>query len=253
MLIDPSKCMGCRGCQIACKQWNQLPAEDTTFTGSYENPNRISPVTWTRITFQEVEVNGEVKWFFGNQRCMHCSDAACMTVCPTGAIYHTSAGTVAIDDEKCIGCNYCAANCPFNVVGFNRRTNLAQKCTFCFERIENGLKPACSAACPTGAILFGDRNDMIALAQERVEELKAAGNNNASLYGLEDLDGTGMMYILEDAPQEYALPEDPQVPFTARLWGALFRPLRVLVVIALAFGLWANKKETEETQKPGQE
>lgn len=250
MLLDPSKCMACRACQVACKVWNQLPAEDTTFTGSYENPTSLSPITWTRIVFQEKEINGSVKWYFGNQRCMHCTDAACMTACPTGAIYHTSEGTVDIDYRKCIGCLYCVANCPFHVINFDRRSNLPQKCTFCYDRISNGLKPACAAACPTGAIIYGDRNKIVTLAHTRVGELKALGNGKVSIYGLEDLSGTGMIQILEDEPEMYSLPKDPEVPLRTRVWGTIFKPIRVLAVIALGFGLWINRSETSETQNP---
>lgn len=250
MLLDQSKCIACRGCQVACKQWNQLPAEDTKFAGSYENPPGISPHTWMRITFKEVEgENGQVKWLFGNKRCMHCGDAACMTACPTGAIYKTDAGTVNIDYTKCIGCNYCAANCPFNVISFDRRTNVPPKCTFCYDRISNGFKPACAGVCPTGAIVFGNRSEIIAAATDRAAELQANGNAKARVYGLEELEGTGMIFVLEDEPEQYALLSDPQVPFSTRLWGVLFRPLRVLVVIALAFGLWSNRVQSREVEE----
>ena len=253
ILIDTSKCMACRGCQVACKQWNQLPAVETEFTGSYENPPSLSINTWMKITFREKEEqDGRVKWYFGNQRCMHCVDAGCMISCPAGAIYRTEAGTVTIDEDKCIGCNYCVANCPFHAVSLDRGTNLPFKCTFCLDRTSNGLKPACAAACPTGAITYGDRNALVSAASARVERLKKAGNPEARIYGLEEVNGTGMLYVLADEPQYYGLPADPQVPMGARLWGALFKPLRVLVVIGVGLGLWANRnqvKEIEEAKK----
>lgn len=243
--MDTSKCMGCRSCQTACKQWNQLPADQTSFTGSYENPPRVSPSTWMRITFQEEETDKGVKWFFGSQRCMHCTDAACEIVCPVGAIHHTSAGTVDIDFEKCIGCNYCAANCPFKVISFDRKTDLPSKCTFCYDRLENGYQPACAAACPTGAIQYGDRGDLINSSMDRVMTLQQKGNPNASLYGLDELSGTGVMYILEDTPSHYLLPENPVVSLQARLWSLLFRPLRIFVVMAMGLGLWVNYNKTK--------
>lgn len=254
MLLDPAKCTACRGCQVACKQWNQLPAEDTKFTGSYENPPGITPITWTRITFKEVEneETGQVKWLFGNSRCMHCTDAACMISCPAGAIYRSESGSVNVDNDKCIGCNYCAANCPFHVISFDRRTNLPPKCTFCYDRIANGLKPACAKSCPTGAIIYGERAQLVAAANNRVSQLQAAGNMKARAYGLEELEGTGMIYVLEDEPEHYGLPADPQVPFAARMWGTLFKPLRFFVVIAMGLGLWVNRsqvKEIEEAKK----
>lgn len=248
MLIDPSKCIGCRSCQVACKQWNQLPAEPTVFAGTYENPPAISPVTWMRVSFHEEEVGDGVKWFFGNHRCMHCTDAACITVCPSGAIHHTESGAVALDPNKCIGCNYCVANCPFQVVGFDRRTNLAQKCTFCYERVQDGLLPACVTACPTGALSFGERRTIIGKAQDRVDAFLDAGHNNASVYGLESL-GTGVIFALQDDPEHYGLPRDPRIPLSATLWGALFRPLRVLLVVALGLGFWSNRSNSQEAQK----
>ncbi len=246
ILIDTSKCMGCRACQVACKQWNQLPADKTEFAGTYENPPRVSPVTWMRITFQEEETDKGVKWYFGNQRCMHCTDAACEIVCPVGAIYHSEEGTVNINFNKCIGCNYCAASCPFKVISFNRKTDLPTKCTFCYDRIASGYQPACSTACPTGAITFGERRDLINQASHRVMDLNDNGNSNAMLYGLDELSGTGMLYLLEDVPSHYNLPASPEVPLQARLWGMLFKPLRIFVVLAMALGLWTNYNKTRE-------
>lgn len=245
MLIDPSRCMGCRACQVACKQWNQLPADETRFTGSYENPPRLSPNTWMRITFQEKETEKGIKWFFGNQRCMHCTDAACKISCPVGAIDHTETGAVVIDYNKCIGCNWCVANCPFGVISFDRKTNLPQKCTFCSDRQANGYTPSCAGACPTGAIAFGDRGDLLNIAETRVRTMQANGNTKASVYGLEEVGGTGMIYILEDAPAYYKMPASPGVPLKARVWHFLYRPLRVFVVLAIGLGLWANHNKTK--------
>ncbi len=251
-LIDTSKCMGCRGCQAACKQWNQLPAEETVFTGSYENPPRFSSNTWLRVAFREHGENGRVDFLMAKLGCMHCTDAACMQACPSGAIYRTDEGTVNIDEVKCIGCNYCVTACPFQVIGFDRLANKARKCTFCIDRLENGLQPACAMACPSGSITFGGRRELIAKAMNRVEELKAAGKVNARMYGLDELDGTAMLYVLADSSEKYGLPADPQVPVQTRIWNAIFKPLRVLVVVAVAFGLWANRsqsKKIEESKK----
>lgn len=179
---------------------------------------------------------------------MHCSDATCMIVCPVGAIYRTEAGAVAIDANKCIGCNYCAANCPFQAISFDRQASIPQKCTFCFDRVANGFKPACATACPSGAIEFGDRNELIAKAGARVQQLQAAGKNKARIYGLEEMSGTGVMFVLQNEPQYYGLPADPHVPLQARLWGSLFKPLRVLAVLAMAFGLWVNRSKSKELQ-----
>lgn len=248
MLIDPSKCIGCRSCQIACKQWNQLPAEKTKFTGTYENPPGFTPLTWTKIVFKEQEKNGEIRWNLTKQGCMHCYDAACMTVCPADAIYRTNYGTVAVDVNKCIGCNYCAANCPFGAISFDRKTNVATKCTFCLDRIDNGLQPACANACPTGAIIYDSRSNILAAANKRVVQLKEQGQNNAYIYGIEEVEGTSMVYVLADYPEFYGLPKDPQVPWAARLWGFIFKPLRFFIVLLMALGLWVNKSHSKDIQ-----
>ncbi|OPL14967.1 MAG: hypothetical protein AVO34_00165 [Firmicutes bacterium ML8_F2] len=249
-LIDASKCIGCRACQVACKQWNQLPAEATTFEGSYENPPRFSAQTWMRVVYREhEEEDGKVGFLMSKQGCMHCTDAACMQACPTGALYRTEFGTVNIDTVKCIGCNYCVAACPFNVIGFDRLTNKAQKCTFCYDRLNAGLEPACANACPTGSIQFGDYRELIDQAQSRVEELKAAGKTNATMYGLDEVDGTAMLYVLADKPEKYGLPVDPQVSLQTRIWSALFKPFRVLVIIAVAFGLWVNRSHSKKIEQ----
>ncbi len=254
-LIDASKCMGCRGCQAACKQWNQLPAEDTTFEGTYENPSRLSSSTWMKIKFREQDnENGGVDWLMTKQGCMHCSDAACILACPAGALYRTEFDTVSVDEVKCIGCNYCAGVCPFQVVGFDRLANKARKCTFCIDRLQNGLKPACATACPTGSISYGDSRELIDKATKRLSQLKAAGKTNANIYGLTEVDGTAMLYVLEDNPEKYGFPADPHVPIQTRLFNAIYAPLRILVVVAVGIGLWSNwnrsKKIEEAKEKP---
>ena len=249
MLIDTSKCMACRGCQVACKQWNQLPAEKTTFTGTYENPPAFTSRTWMKVTFREAEVDGDVRWYFGNQRCMHCNDAACILVCPVGAISHSESGAVVIDPKKCIGCNYCVANCTFNVMGFDRKENLAMKCTLCHDRTSNGLDPACVTACATGAIQYGDRSDLLRKGAARVEELRRAGSRRARLYGQTELHGTGVIFVLENAPEHYALIANPYVPVSARAWNIVFKPFRVLAVLGVAFGLWHNWSSTREIKE----
>jgi len=249
-LIDASKCIGCRGCQAACKQWNQLPAEETSFTGSYENPPRLSSSTWMTIKFREHENEaGGVDWLMTKQGCMHCADAACVLACPAGAIYRTEYHTVKVDEVKCIGCNYCAGVCPFVVIGFDRLSNKARKCTFCLDRLQAGLKPACASTCPTGSITFGESRELIARATRREAELKAAGKTNATVYGLDEVGGTGMLYVLADKPEKYGFPADPQVPIQTRLWNTLYAPFRVFVVIAVAVGLWSNRMHSKKVEE----
>ena len=249
MLVDTSKCTACRACQVACKQWNQLPAEQTEFTNTLENPAHFSPVTWTKIVFGEEYIdpeNGRMHWPFSKQGCMHCTDAACIKVCPANAIYRTDLGTVYIDETRCIGCNYCAANCTYNVIGFDRVANVARKCTFCFDRITNGEIPACVKTCPTGALQYGDRNEMVALAKKSLKRLKEKGNDKANIYGLDELDGLGVIYVLESNPATYGLPEDPKIKLSTHIWDIVFKPVRVLVVAAAFFALWFNRGESKK-------
>jgi len=248
-LIDVSRCIGCRACQVACKQWNQLPAETTVFTGSYENPPRFSSDTWCRVAFREHGDNGTVDWLMSKQGCMHCTDAACMQACPSGAIYRTAFGTVNIDEVKCIGCNYCVVACPFGVIGFDRRANKARKCTFCIDRLEEGLQPACAAACPTGSITFGDASDLVGEAEERVVRLRAAGKDGARAYGLDEVGGTHMLYVLADEPEKYGLPADPEVSLQTRVWDVIFKPVRVIVIVAAVFGLWVTRSRTRKIEQ----
>ena len=246
-LIDTSKCIGCRACQVACKQWNQLPAEETEFTGYYENPVRFTANSWTRLVFRESEDEaGKLKWHFAKKGCMHCTEAACEMVCPAGAISHTAQGAVVINERKCIGCNYCVASCTFQVMAFNQKDNVAQKCTMCYSRQEIGAEPACAKTCPTGAISFGTRSEMLTKGSQRVYELLGKGVMGAQLYGMDQLGGMGVIYALEDTPESYGLINEPKIPVSAYIWNAVFRPLRVFIVMALGFILWENKRESEK-------
>ena len=250
MLNDVTRCIGCRGCQTACKQWNNLPAEPTQFTGSYENPPSLSPITWTRIKFRETEDrNGDAKFLMAKEQCMHCTDAGCVKVCPTGALQHTPQGSVRVDLDRCVACNYCVAHCPFNVPKFDMVTNKARKCTLCLDRLTHGMVTACSHTCPTDAIEVGDRQKMARIAQERVAQLRARGNDKAQVYGLTECGGLGVIYVLGDEPAAYGLPEDPQVSLVADVWGAVFRPIRVLAVAgAVGVGLLAARERQDITR-----
>jgi len=171
VLYDATKCIGCRACQVACKQWNELPAEKTTNSGTYENPPRMSAYTFTKINFTEVEYNGEFKWVFNKQQCMHCQEPGCAEACIVGALVKTEEGPVTYDDGKCIGCRYCMVACPFGIPTFEWDKPLPwiRKCTFCADRQAAGLKPACVTTCPTGALKFGERDELIVEAQRRTK------------------------------------------------------------------------------------
>ncbi|OPY10050.1 MAG: Formate dehydrogenase, nitrate-inducible, iron-sulfur subunit [Syntrophus sp. PtaB.Bin001] len=235
-LIDVAKCTGCRGCQLACKQWNSQPAGQTENFGTYQNPPDLQWNTWTLIRFKEIEAakdshgktTGDMKWLFRKDGCMHCTDAACVKVCPSGALHYTSYGAVEIDQRKCIGCKECVSACPFNIPRYSRATDKVYKCTLCSGRIEADMIPACAKACPTGAIKFGDREEILKIARKRVEELKENGFKDASLYGDKFVGGTHVMYILDEKPEVYDLPKNPSVPLSVILWKDIFKPLSLL-------------------------
>ncbi len=208
-LTDTTLCIGCRGCQVACKEWNALPAEENHFWGSYENPRELSARTWRKVKFVE-PADGPTRWSFLSDTCKHCTEASCLAVCPTGAIRRTSWGAVVVDDGRCNGCRYCVAACPFKVVDFDESRGRVAKCTFCNDRVDQGLKPACASVCPTGAIAFGDRTEMLARARARLRELWDTGSAGARLYGETELMGLHNLMILTEPPSTYGLPENPR-------------------------------------------
>ncbi len=208
-LIDVSKCIACRGCQVACKQWNQLPAEATKNTGTYENPPDLSSNTVTRVIFREVLVEGQLKWLFRKHQCMHCTKAPCVELCPSDAIYKNEFGFTEINPEKCIGCGVCEKFCPFNVPRLDYETHKARKCSFCLDRVANKLEPACVKTCPTGALKFGDRQQLLDYAHQVMAQSK---DGKMYLYGERELDGLHVLYLLPQEPEVYGLPKSPVVP-----------------------------------------
>jgi formate dehydrogenase iron-sulfur subunit len=243
MLIDVSKCTACRACQVACKAWNDLPGEVTVCLGCYDNPHDLSPETWNRIAFWETERNGRVDWVFRPVRCMHCGDAPCVRVCPTGALSKDPLGFTAYDESKCNGCGYCTQFCPFDIPRTKDATfwgkGKSSKCTFCQDRATNGLIPACAKACPTGAIKYGERSDLVAEGRARVKTLKGRGFDEANLYGENLLGGLGMMYVLTSRPSVFDLPESPSGAL-AEVWQPWVQTLGGVAVGATALGLVIN-------------
>ncbi len=238
MLYDSSKCTACRGCQVACKQWNDLPGTLTKNRGSYENPPDLSPYTWTRIRFIEKYEGRQMRWLFLAQGCMHCADAACVKVCPTGALKHHPMGLVTLEQDLCNGCGYCTQFCPFHIprllTDTLTGTGKSFKCTFCMDRVTNGEKPACVKTCPPGAFSFGERNEMIAKGRERVLYLQRNGYPNANLYGDVLLGGLGRMYVLLDKPEVYGLPVSPVSPALTHVWQDWVQP-----IVSVSFGVTA--------------
>ncbi|MDD2283682.1 MAG: 4Fe-4S dicluster domain-containing protein [Eubacteriales bacterium] len=234
VLVDTKKCMACRGCQVACKDWNRLPAGATKFRGSYTNPPTLEAHTWNHLIFSETD---QGRWLFANYACMHCTDAACVSVCPAGAVQRTKNGTVWPDPDKCIGCGLCVQHCPFHVPHLSKTTNKMGKCTGCAERTSQGLRPACVTTCPNGALQYGERNALLQQAKERVQSLREQGFAQANIYGENEMHGLGRIYILTERPAAYGLPENPCYSASAWIWQLARRPLGKLASVGLFSGL----------------
>jgi formate dehydrogenase iron-sulfur subunit len=253
-LIDTSKCIGCKACQVACMEWNDLRGPIGTNTGGYENPHDLSDTTWTLMRFAEVEDNkGNLEWLIRKDGCMHCADPGCLKACPSpGAIVQYSNGIVDFQEENCIGCGYCITGCPFDIPRISRRDHKAYKCTLCSDRVAVGLEPACIKACPTGALVFGTKSDMQLHAAGRIEDLKSRGFEHAGLYDPPGVSGTHVMYVLAhaDQPELYNdLPKDPRISPMVRAWKGITKPvaLAALALTALGGFLHYIYKGPEET------
>jgi formate dehydrogenase iron-sulfur subunit len=234
-LIDISKCIGCKACQVACNEWNDIRDEVGHNVGVYDNPADLSADTWTVMRFTEhEEESGRLEWLIRKDGCMHCAEPGCLKACPApGAIVQYSNGIVDFIEEHCIGCGSCVTGCPFNVPRISKQDNKAYKCTLCSDRVGVGLEPACVKTCPTGAITFGSKEDMIDHAAERVVDLKERGYQNAGLYDPPGVGGTHVMYVLKhaDRPQIYSgLPADPHISPMVGLWKGALKPLALLAM-----------------------
>ncbi|WP_078594903.1 4Fe-4S dicluster domain-containing protein [Evansella clarkii] len=231
-LVDVTICTGCRGCMVACKNWNDLPVDTRDYQGSYQSHDKPNGKTWNVLQMKEYEnQSGGFEWLFRHQACMHCEEAACVKVCPEVAITTTDMGNVVIDQEKCVGCTYCVQNCPFGIVELAEYVNAdgekaerAQKCDMCNDRIHEGLEPACAVTCPLDAIVFGTKEEMLELAKERLEEAKLT-YPDAQIYDPPGVDGTNMIYLLAHPPEVYDLPPNPKVPTSAVVWKDYAQPL----------------------------
>ncbi len=240
-LIDVSKCIGCKACQVACMQWNDLRDEVGTCAGTYDNPRDMTDQSWTVMRYAEVETEERgLEWLIRKDGCMHCEDPGCLKACPApGAIIKYANGIVDFHQENCIGCGYCVSGCPFNVPRISQKDSKAYKCTLCSDRVAVGLEPACVKVCPTGSISFGSKVDMQELAAERVTELKERGFKNAGLYDPAGVGGTHVMYVLNhaDKPALYSgLPADPTIAPTVTIWKSVAKPLAMAGMAAAALG-----------------
>jgi formate dehydrogenase iron-sulfur subunit len=227
---DTSVCIGCKACEVACKEWNQVPEDGLEFTGmSYDNTQGLGADTWRHVAFieqhktlgfQEPGVfhdgkeTTELRWLMASDVCKHCTHAACLDVCPTGSLFRTEFGTVVVQEDICNGCGYCIPACPYGVIDQRKGDGRAWKCTLCYDRISVGMEPACAKACPTDSIQFGELDELRQRADRRLEQLHQAGILDARLYGRDPDDGVGgdgAFFLLLDEPEVYGLPPDPVV------------------------------------------
>jgi formate dehydrogenase iron-sulfur subunit len=245
---DTTVCIGCKACEVACKQWNDLPSDGGTFRrgGSYDNTGMLGANSWRHVRFVELaDAGGGVtqeempdllamaggvntdrvfdlaafdQWTFMSDVCHHCTNAGCMDACPTGALIRTEFGTVVLQPDVCNGCGYCVPSCPFGVVDRDHDDGRAAKCTLCYDRLEDGLEPACAKACPTDSIQFGAYDELVEVASKRVAALHARGVEGAYLYGAGDAPeeslagGLGAFFLLTQPPERYGLPAQADSP-----------------------------------------
>ncbi len=263
-LIDTTVCIGCKACQVACSEWNDLRAEVGTNVGIYDNPTDLSDQAWTVMRFSEYEneESGNLEWLIRKDGCMHCDDPGCLKACPSpGAIVQYTNGIVDFHEENCIGCGYCVTGCPFNVPRISQKDHKAYKCSLCSDRVAVGQEPACVKTCPTGAIMFGTKERMKEQAAERIVDLKNRGFDQAGLYNPAGVGGTHVMYVLHhaDKPSLYhGLPDAPHISPMVSVWKGFAKPVALagIALTALA-GVFhftrvgpnqASQREEEEAQ-----
>lgn len=259
-LIDTSKCIGCKACQVACMEWNDLRDEIGTNDGRYENPHDLTGESWTLMRFAEYEDedSGDIEWLIRKDGCMHCAEPGCLEACPApGAIVQYSNGIVDFNQDKCIGCGYCIPACPFDIPRLSKKDQKSYKCTLCSDRVGAGLEPACVKACPTGAIVFGTEDDMDQHAEERIADLKSRGYDNAGLYDPDGVGGTHVKYVLHhvDQPELYNdLPAKPSISTSVKAWKGSTKPVGLLAMAGVAAAgfmhyLRVGRVQTEEADE----
>jgi formate dehydrogenase iron-sulfur subunit len=258
-LIDESKCIGCKACQVACMQWNDNRDEIGNNVGVYDNPSDLTTKSWTVMRFNEVErADGGIDWLIRKDGCMHCEDPGCLKACPApGAIVKYENGIVDFVKDNCIGCGYCVAGCPFNIPRISKEDHKAYKCSLCSDRVAVGEGAACAKSCPTQAIRFGKKKDLVAWADQRVKDLKERGYQNAALYNPQGVGGTHVMYVLRhgDKPQAYNdLPADPTISTTVGVWKGMTKTvlswgMGAAVLFGIAHYFIKGPKVVEEEEK----
>jgi formate dehydrogenase iron-sulfur subunit len=260
---DTSVCIGCKACEVACKEWNEVPEDGYLLTGmSYDNTGALGASTWRHVAFVEKPGDGRsadlgmpgmgppsgdqgaesgdgaMRWLMSSDVCKHCTHAACLDVCPTGALFRTEFGTVVVQPDVCNGCGYCVPACPYGVIDVRKEDGRAFKCTLCYDRLKEGQQPACAQACPTESIQFGEVAELRERADRRLDELHAQGVDVARLYGADPDDGVGgdgAFFLLLDEPEVYGLPPDPIV--TTRDLGSIWRHVGGAAAAVAALGV----------------
>ncbi len=253
---DTTTCIGCKACEVACKQWNDLPADGSRFEkgGSYDHTGELSASTWRHVRFvelaeapAEVDVGAAVarmdEWIFMSDVCKHCTNAGCLDACPTGALIRTEFETVVLQPDVCNGCGYCIPACPFGVVDRDRIDGRAAKCTLCYDRLQDGLEPACAKACPTDSIQFGPYEELVDTAERRVATLRRRGVDGAYLYGAGDepehelAGGLGAFFLLTQPPERYGLAAEADSPIQENVVPATLAAMGAGLVAAVATAL----------------
>jgi formate dehydrogenase iron-sulfur subunit len=255
---DTSVCIGCKACEVACKEWNQLPGNEPEFRDGFDNTGNLDAQNWRHVKFidnvpDETFAVGQGKaWLMMSDVCKHCQHASCMEVCPTDAIIRTEFDTVFIQPDVCNGCRNCIAACPYDVIGFDEHTKVAQKCTLCYDRLQGGMEPACAKACPTQSIQFGPVIELRERAQQRLNALHGQGVSEARLYGADDsvYGGLNAFFLLMDEPEAYRLPNAKNAVLPSRNNERGYLATLATAVLAVIGGLVALRRRREPPPVP---
>jgi formate dehydrogenase iron-sulfur subunit len=250
---DTSVCIGCKACEVACKQWNELPGHEPAFGDGFDNTGALDQQNWRHVQFidqvpDQTRTAGQGRaWLMMSDVCKHCKQASCMEVCPTGAIIRTEFDSVFIQPDACNGCRNCIAACPYSVIGIDEHERVAQKCTLCYDRLQGGMEPACAKACPTQSIQFGPVDELRERAGMRLADLQAQGVTEARLYGHDDsiYGGLNAFFLLMDSPEVYRLPNQANAVLPSRNNAASYLTALVTAVLGVLGGLVALRRRRE--------